>query len=177
MQAINVLETSWTPANTIHNMYSLISLLISSASFIATVASAVIARNSLRQTKRIADRDSADWIQRRWFDLYFEADRAYDALDRFQALYADGIPSPQRMEWQAYVAERNDPMLKLRKVYSMSLVFPINQTIDKLHDSSKGFDDTAQLLSKERLEAMLEVVQELQSKARIKDISILQELS
>ena len=66
------------------------------------MAATLIAKSSLSQAKRVADRDQEDWKQRKWFDVYFKADEAYDALDRFQVLY----PSPSSPGWKTPEWER-----------------------------------------------------------------------
>jgi hypothetical protein len=92
----------------------------------------VITKESLRRAKRVADRESEEWKQRKWYDLYFEADKAYDNLDGFQTQYSYGPPSSDYAEWSMYVGERNQLMFLLRRVHSMAAVFPMNPIAERL---------------------------------------------
>ena len=69
-----------------------------------------------------------DWKQRKWFDLYFKADEAYDALERFQVLY----PDPMNLTTTEGKQEWNELMRIMRAVHRMAVVFPQNAAIDEL---------------------------------------------
>src|SRR5229473_5734568 len=78
-----------------------VSIMIEVISLLAALAAVWVARSSLSQAQRVADRDQRDWRQRKWFDLYFKADEAYDALDRFQVLYpGSSSPGWGTPEWE-----------------------------------------------------------------------------
>ncbi len=96
-------------------------LIVGIASLVIAVAAALIAKSSLSQAKQVAARDEKDWKQRKWFDLYFKADEAYDALERFQALYpSTSSPGWDTPEWDR---ETHDLMRIMRTVNRVALAF------------------------------------------------------
>ncbi len=153
-------------------MYNAVSLLVATASLIVSLIAAALAKKSLEESKRVADRDSTDWKQRKWFDLYFEAEKAYDALDQFQAQYRDGAPRRYTEGWNDYAREANALMSTIRRVHAMAAVFPVNSTVDKLFRSAV-FPMEADLLSTERKTLLFDAVQDIREKALIKDLDIL----
>src|SRR5229473_2109454 len=91
-----ILETG-AVEHTHHSVLKFLATLdwVSIASFFVAVASFVIARATLKEAKE-------DWKQRKWFDLYFSTDEAYNALDRYQTLYTGQpyVQTPQQVyDW------------------------------------------------------------------------------
>jgi len=151
--------------------YEFSSLVVAVASLFASVAAIWIARSSLSQAKQVADRDQRDWKQRKWFDLYFKADEAYDALERFQALYTStSSPGWGEEEWER---EWNDLMRVMRGVHRMALVFPKNSAIDELLACTAVFKDEEQAVSNERLSKLFDAVEGVRQKALIWDLAVL----
>jgi hypothetical protein len=64
---------------------SIASLVVAIVSFVSSLVSAAIANRSMKDAKRIADRAHDEWAQQKWFDLYFSANSAYDAMEKLQA--------------------------------------------------------------------------------------------
>jgi hypothetical protein len=150
-----------------HRMsYDSISLAVAIASLLAAGAAAWVARSSLSQAKQVADRDKKDWKQRKWFDLYFKAGEAYDALDRFQTMYPSG--------WNTVEFERdwNDLIRTVRSVHTMALVFPKNPAIDAFLSATGEFKDPKEALSKDRLAKIFDAVEGLRQNALV-DPSVL----
>jgi hypothetical protein len=113
--------------------YATVSLIVAIASLLASVAATLICEE-FSQAKRVADRDHEDWKQRKWFDVYFKADEAYEALDRFQVLYPTASsPGWDTPEWER---ESNDLMRTMRTVNRIALVFPQNPEIKALFSGS-----------------------------------------
>jgi len=135
-----------------------VSLTVGVISLLVAVAATWIARSSLSQAERVADRDQKDWKQRKWFDLYFKADEAYDDLDRFQILSPSW--NAQQLEW-----EWNELMRAMRGVHKMAVVFPKNPVIDALLSSTAVFNDQQQAISKDRLSGLFEAVEGVRKKA------------
>jgi hypothetical protein len=155
-------------------MYNAVSLIVAAASLIVSLIAAAVAKQSLDQSKRVADRDSTDWRQRKWFDLYFEAEKAYDALDQFQAEYCDGAPTRHDEGWNDFARQVNTLMSMIRRVHAMAAVFPMNPAVDKLFKSAV-FPTEADLLSTERKKMMFDAVQDIREKALIQNLDILSE--
>ena len=155
-------------------IYNTVTLLVSVASLLVSVVAAVLAKNSLDQAKRVADRDSTDWKQRKWFDLYLEAERAYDSLDQLQSQYADGPPSHDSDEWNKYATEVNSLMLMMRRVHSMAAVFPVMPELSTLFQNAV-FPNEGDLLSADRKKSLFEAVEGIRQKALIKNLDILGE--
>jgi hypothetical protein len=150
--------------------YESIALAIAVASLLVSAAAVWIARSALFHAKQIADRDRKDWVQRKWFDLYFKADEAYDALDRFQALY----PSPSSPDWntEKMQAESHDLMRTMRTVHRIALVFPQNPVIHALFNATAAFKNMEEATSKDRLSKVLEAVEDIRQKSLL-DVSVL----
>jgi hypothetical protein len=160
-------------------MSDIISLLVAIASLVVAIASlavskeaAAFAKQSLDEAKRVADRDSLDWRQRKWFDLYYEADRAYDTLDEFQAQYSEGPPPKNHTSWEGYAEQVNSISRLFRRVHSMAAVFPQNPVVSELFRST-DFSEENELLSAQRKRAVFDAVQNIRDKALIKNIDIL----
>src|SRR5580698_11054008 len=95
--------------------------IIAATALVVSVAAALIANSSLVQAKQVAARDQKDWKQRRWFDLYFKADEAYDALDRFRVSYPHpSVPGWGTPEWKR---ETDKLMLSMRTVHRIASAF------------------------------------------------------
>ena len=140
-------------------------LAIAIASLLASIAAVLIARNGLSQAKQVADRDQKDWRQRKWFDLYFKSDEAYDALDKFQTLY----PSTSSQDWDTNERRReyNDLMSTIRTVHRVAVVFPKDQVIQALLDATAAFANEEEATSKERLNNIMAAVEGIRKKALI----------
>ena len=82
------------------------SLIVAITALFVAIGANRIAKSSLSQAKQVADRDQRDWRQRKWFDLYFKTNQAYDFLERFQVLYenppsgASGVEEARR-DWNS----------------------------------------------------------------------------
>lgn len=152
-------------------IYNVVTLLVSVASLVVSLVAAVLAGHSLDQAKRVADRDSADWKQRKWFELYFEAERAYDALDQIQSQYADGAPSQDSAEWNKYATQVNSLMLMMRRVHSMAAVIPVLPEVTMLFLNTV-FPNENDLLSADRKSSLFNAVEGIRQKALIKNLEI-----
>ena len=145
------------------NYLAVASLLISCATLALAIWAVVIARSSLKQAEQVSERDRRDWRQRKWFDLYFKADEAYNLLDHFQTLYGGAPPAV----WtQDQVRDWNNLMFHIRTAHSMAVVFPKNAAADELFECTK-FKEPADTLSKERLQKLLDAVEGLRQNALI----------
>jgi hypothetical protein len=127
------------------------SLAISNASLVSAIASVFIAKSSLTQAKLAVEQGSLaveharmHWAQRKWFDLYFKADQAYNALDRSQVLYQGSNPAVQSEE---QLRDYSQLMHLLRD--TMTVVFPKNAATDALFASTQ-FSNPNDVLSKDR---------------------------
>ena len=145
--------------------YESVSLVVAIASLLVSIAAVWVARNSLSQAKQVADRDRRDWKQRKWFDLYFKADEAYDCLDRFRTLY----PTTEDPAWGTKGWERdwNDLVGTMRVVHRMAAVFPKNAAIDELLAVTAVFQNPEEAVSKDRLSRILNAVQGVREKALV----------
>jgi O-acetylhomoserine/O-acetylserine sulfhydrylase-like pyridoxal-dependent enzyme len=56
----------------------MLSILLSVASLLLSLAATFIAGSSLSQARQVADRDKRDWKQRKWYDLYFQLSETYE---------------------------------------------------------------------------------------------------
>ena len=148
-----------------HSTADSISLAVSIASLLAAVAATWIAQSSLSQAKRVADRDQKDWKQRKWFDLYFKADEAYDALERFQALYpSTSSPGWGTPDWQR---ESHSLMRVMRTLHRIAVVFPPNPAIQALFDATAVFKSMDEATSKARLSKILDAVEGIRQNASV----------
>lgn len=149
-------------------IYEMVSTLVSVASLLAGIAALLIAASSLSQARKVAEGEQRDWRQRKWFDLYLQADEAYDALDHFQTIYpsaeSDGWGLP---EWE----ERwNGLMRMMRTVNRMAVAFPKNPAVDDLFNATSGFTSPDEALSKDRLQRLMDAVEGLRQKSLIDPI-------
>ncbi|MGA9802042.1 MAG: hypothetical protein WBQ19_17765 [Terriglobales bacterium] len=150
--------------------YQSITLAAAIGSLLAGVAAVLVAKSSLSQAKQVADRELKDWKQRKWFDLYFRADEAYDALERFQALY----PSPADVLTEKGKKEWNDLMRVMRAVHRMAVVFPKHPAIEDFLASTAIFKDMKLALSAEQRQKIFDAVDKIREHALIGDSSVLQ---
>ena len=152
--------------------YNLASLLVAFASLVVALTACFIARSSLIETRRVAERDLRYWRQRTWIDVYYKADEVYDALEEFQVKYCQAGPQSIAF-WSVQLQEDANRLRAMtRRVHSMAAVFPQNPVMDKLF-ANTDFKDTQELLSKTCLDALFEAVQDIRDKALIKESSIL----
>jgi hypothetical protein len=157
----------WTACPAI---YDSVSFWVSVASLLASLVALAVAKSSLTQARNVADRDQRNWRQRTWFDLYFKADAAYDALDHFRSLYPD--PTSPRWNTPEWEKDRNELMLVFRAVNRQALVFPTNSVIDALVEATRRFAETEVVLSEESSKKLLAAVNGVREKAFV-DPSVL----
>jgi hypothetical protein len=155
--------------------YNLVSLIVAIASLVVAGAATKIAKNSLSEAGRVAERDLRDWKQRTWADVYLKADEAHDVLNAFQVQYAGAIPAPTSEGLADFVKKRNDLIHLLRRVNSIAALFPGNEIMNELFAITRtgGFKENGALLSKETLDKLFNAVENIREKARIKDPAIL----
>lgn len=89
-------------------------------------AATQLAAESLRQAAQVAERDLADWRQTKWFDLFFQAQQMCDALEYFQATYAQFASAEGSSSYwgtEPMTADFNDFLRLARRTLSMASVF------------------------------------------------------
>ena len=150
--------------------YNSISLLVALASLLLGLAAVRISKSSLSQAEQVAVRDQRDWKQRKWYDLYFKADDAYDAVDHYKTQYPN--PLLPNEDDPARIIAWNNLMLTIKTVHRIAMVFPINSAIDALVSATVTFDYTTQTISNDQLTTLFDAVQNIRDISRI-DISVL----
>jgi hypothetical protein len=103
---------------------SIASLGVAIASLIASVVSAYIARGARKDAGSIAERAHDEWAQQKWFDLYFSANSAYDAMEKLQA---DSIVQKNgtiNIHGGNYPDRANEVIRLFREIQAMAMVFP-----------------------------------------------------
>ncbi|MHB1794502.1 MAG: hypothetical protein ACYCPO_06005 [Acidobacteriaceae bacterium] len=166
-----------------------VSLAVSLASLLLSVAALYVAWSSLSQAKQVADRAQRDawsslsqakqvaerahteWRQRTWYDLYFKADEAYDALDHFLTQYPNA-PLPGKVTDERS-RQWNDLICTMRTVQRIATVFPINSVTDKLVSATCIPDKTTQTISDEQRRKLFDAVDGVRGKALV-DRSVLE---
>ena len=108
-------------------MLESISVTVAIISLLVSLVAARIAKSSLVQARLVSDRDRRDWRQRKWFDLYFKANEAYDSLERFQGRY-----DSTRDESGEFKADFNAVTSQIRSVHAAAVVFPKDPALDEL---------------------------------------------
>jgi hypothetical protein len=151
--------------------YDVVYLGIAVASLVTSAAAALIAKSSLSQAKRVAERDRKEWKQRTWFDLYFKGCEFCDFWEHFQARYATGSADI----WKTPGIEKDytELMFLARKVLSMAVVLPVNKVIDELCASTAVFKNPNEALSEPRLKKAADAVEGLRQMA-LMDKSVLE---
>jgi hypothetical protein len=156
---------------------SIASLFVAIASFIASLVSAAIAKGARKDAESIAERAHDEWAQQKWFDLYFSANSAYDALEKLQA---DSIVQKNgtiNMHGGNYPDRANEVIRLFREIQAMAMVFPRYTAIDMLCAATSGFvDDPSEMLSKRRLKNLMDAMDDIREKALV-DSSVLTRVS
>ena len=148
---------------------SIASLLVAIVSFVASLISAAIANWSRKDAERIADRAHDEWAQQKWFDLYFSTNSAYDAMEKLQAdcnLQNGRLIS---IRGGGNYPDRAIVVICLfREIQAMAMVFPQCTTIDRLCAATSGFvNDQNEMLSKERLNTLMDAMNDIREKALV----------
>ncbi len=141
------------------------SFMVSLASLFAAIAACRVAKSALSQAILVAEREQRDWRQRKWFDLYFKASQAYDALERFQTVYESTFPESWGTPEMTH--DWNNLMHLFREVGAMAVVFPKNTEIDKLFAAVAVFSNPQEAFSKDRLKAILDAMEGIRQKALV----------
>ena len=147
-----------------------VSLWIGAASFMVALASLFgamaayrVAKSALSQAILVAEREQRDWRQRKWFDLYFKTNEAYDALERFKVMYESSLShawnAQQTIDW-------NNVMELFREAGAMAVVFPKNDAIDKLFAAVK-LTNPQEAISKGRLNQIQDAMEAIRQKALV----------
>jgi hypothetical protein len=156
--------------------YESVSLGLSIASVAVSVAAVCIAKSSLSQAKRFADRDQRSWRQRKWFDLYLKANEAYDSLDRFQGLYVGTASFSATARTPEFEKDWNQLIGPFREVHAMAVVFPKNSVTHELFLSTGFSNDPKEAvllaLSKDHLEKVFNAVEGIRQRALITEASV-----
>ncbi len=117
------------------------------------------------QAKQVAERDRRDREQGRWFNLYFNASKFYDFLDRFQKQYAT-LPEPLLSNREAR-KDFDELMFLIRRVHSVAAVFLKNRVTDELFASTAVFSNPQEALSPDRLRKISDAVESVRQMALI----------
>jgi hypothetical protein len=159
--------------NLVSLIVAIVSLVVAFASLVVAGAAAKIAKNSLSQAERVAERDLRDWKQRTWADVYFKGDEAHDALNAFQVQYAGAVPAPMSEGYNEFARRRNEVNNHLRRVNSMAALFPKNAIMNELFAITGGMKEDHQLLSPESLEKLFDAVDNIRQEKALIDPAIL----
>lgn len=146
-------------------MSAAVSIIVSVASFLVSVAATWIAWSSLSQAKQVARHARGEWKQRQWFELYFKANEVSDSLDHFQAQY--GTRTPGSWGMPDIQADFNELLFLMRRTCSMAVVFPKTDVLDKLLHTITTFGTMNSAMLPDRLKAMRDAVEELRLKALV----------
>jgi hypothetical protein len=147
----------------------LISLLVAVASCIASFAAAVFAKHSvaqagqaIAQSERVAQREHDEWMQRKWYELYFKAAEALDSLDYFRTKYRN---AEYKMGTEDRVEDWGEMMFQVRAAGRMAFVFPQDPVVTAFTASAAGFRNSQSAISEEHYKKMDEAVEGLRQKA------------
>jgi hypothetical protein len=147
---------------------SIASLLVAIVSFIASLVSAVIANGARKDAERIAESAHDEWAQQKWFDLYFSANSAYDAMDKLQA---DSIVQKSGtiiIHGGTYLDRANEVIRQFREIQAMAMVFPKCAPIDTLCAATSGFvNDPSEMLNKQRLKNLMDAMNDIREMALV----------
>jgi hypothetical protein len=146
---------------------SITTLVFSAGSLLVSLSSALIAKSSLEQAKLAVEQERLsveqarmDWAQRKWYDLYFKANQAYNSLEEFQMQYHQSNPAAPSTQQQI---DFNELMLLFRETHSMASVFPKNPQIDALFASTTFGSGIVGVLPKERLHKLFDALELLRN--------------
>jgi hypothetical protein len=160
------MQTSPAPAT---DYLGLTSLLVAVASCIASIIAAVFAKRSvaqaeqaIAQSERVAKREHDEWMQRKWYELYFKAAEALDSLDYFRTMYRD---AEHKMGTEDQVEDWGEMMFKVRAAGRMAFVFPKDPVVTLFTASAAGFRNSQSAMSEEHYKKMDEAVEGLRQKA------------
>jgi hypothetical protein len=142
------------------------SLVVSLASLVASVRigrqSVALSQQTLKQAKEVADRAGADWRQQQWFTLFFEANAAYDLLERFHSI----VNVPGGAATQDLQAGLGAATLQMKKAQGLAEVFPKCVEVDALFEATK-FPTYNDYVRPEKLKLLFEAVEGLRQKALV----------
>lgn len=127
-------------------------------------AATQLAAESLRQAAQVAERDLADWRQTKWFDLFFQAQQMCDALEYFQATYAQFASAEGSSSYwgtEPMTADFNDFLRLARRTLSMASVFPKNAAIDGLAQAMRFCGNREQAFSRKGLVELQDAVHDI----------------
>jgi hypothetical protein len=144
-------------------LFSMLGVILSVVAVLISWWTLKLTRDSLRVTKQAVEHARMDWAQQKWFDLYFKADQAYNALEEYQALYQNCNPAICSAEQES---DRNKLMDIFREACTMAAVFPKNSAIDALFQSV-NFTNFNDALSKDKLKALSDALELLRQNALI----------
>ena len=145
---------------------------VSIASLVVAIASAVIARGARKDAERIAERAHDEWAQQKWFDLYFSTNSAYDAMEKLQADSIVQKSGTINIHGDTYPHRANEVIRLFREIQAMAMVFPRCTVIDTLCAATSGFVDDRELLKKQRLQQLMDAMNDIREKALV-DASVL----
>ena len=123
-----------------------------------------VARQTLVVTRKALKDAADDWAQRKWFELYQQADYAYDVLDRFRQVHpAAGSTNSGQM-----ASDWNETMLAIRRAHAMAVVFPVSTTITKFLSATAVFGNMQNAYNQTIVKAFFHAVQDLRDMATLK---------
>ena len=147
---------------------SIASLLVAIVSFIASLVAAAIANWARKDAERIAEIAHDEWAQQKWFDLYFSANSAYDAMEKLQADSIVQKCGTIIIHGGNYQDRHNEVIRQFREIQAMAIVFPKCAPIDTLCAATSGFvDASSEMLSKQRLNNLMDAMNEIREKALV----------
>jgi hypothetical protein len=131
---------------------------------VVAVVSLWVAVRTLDVARKTVQDAAEDWAQRKWFELYQQADYAYDLLDRFRQVHpAAGSTNSGQM-----ASDWNETMLAIRRAHAMAVVFPVNPTITKFLSATAVFGNMQNAYNQTIVNAFFHAVQDLRDMATLK---------
>jgi hypothetical protein len=146
----------------------LVATIVSIVSLNLSKASVIVGQRSLDLARAVAAREHDEWAQRKWFDLYLEAERFSNLIEHFQTVFDRPL---QTLEFETHA---NEVTFAGRDMLTHAGVFPQNAGIDAVFSCLRKWPLSPQnLLSKQMLAEYNDAIELLRQKALINP-SILQ---
>jgi hypothetical protein len=141
---------------------ALVALIVAFVSLYLAKVGVDVAKSSLTLAEDVARREQRDWVQRKWFDLYFEAVQFENRLEHFRTIY-DRVLATEEFEKAA-----NELAFSARRLLAYASVFPQNPAIDYLFACINKWPlEGENLFSKQMLEDYENAIEELRQHARV----------
>jgi hypothetical protein len=140
---------------------TVVGTVVAIASLVGSLVALAIAKSTLALAKQVAEHEQADWMQRKWFDLFDAAENFRALLERFQVRY------DRKLNTKEFENDAHELTFAARRTIRFASVFPQNPTVNAFFSCINKWNLAENLFSKEMAGDYDDAIEGFRQQARV----------